>query len=752
MDNQSQNNIHNPQGTIRQLKTTSRRRRDGLMKHAFDNTSQSGEDGIIEYLFRKIPPSDDHNLRWLVDVGAWDGVHLSNTYSLLIPNSNNNFKNKKKKKNDSPCYSATTSYSHSTKFSNSANWKGILIEADQEKFKQLSKLHESNDNVCYNITVSSQPWSTSSLAHILASSNHHPNTTGSAPTSSLSLPNNFDFLCIDVDGTDYWLLYNILHDTKYRPKVICIEFNPTIPHAMLFIPPRDDSIRQGCSLTALIELTSLFNYQLVETTCYNAFFVYKSLYEKYLRSDIPFVPDIDNVHEITMGTNLYQLYDGTIKLAGCQKLLWHRLPIREEDVQIIQRKDRNFPFAPPPLDDGNNDDNRNMNERIDDVNDGIVSQMNGEKEKEELLMYRHLAIDMSSYCTSDTERSLDERSVCSSAIYDQLQKDGFALIRGTGIPSQICQKALEYTNLLLNDADEKVRRSCLTKDRARRGYSPQNSENFASLVGEKKSNDLVRKFRVGPNSKTTATINASSALHQPNAWPTEEAWGEEHAKQFQSCIETYYDHVCQVSNDIVRAIFDGINNNCQGSNIFIPSSLINDDSVCIGASDKIEQSFVTKNTSILTLLGYRKGARHQGKHTNPLIAAHTDVGVVTVLLFDGGDCATLQRHQMQSDSNNSSYRWVDIKLPEKLPEDPIFVVNIGDCLSDMCDGALPSTLHRVMPNKGGTIPRNCLALFMGLHHNEQLHLPNGEETTYEEWRRRRIARAQEALKCQSMDD
>jgi isopenicillin N synthase-like dioxygenase len=761
MDNQGQNHIHYPQGTIRQIKTTSRRRRDGLIQHAYDNTSQSGEDGIIEYLFSKIPPTittctdanetnntNDNvkNVRWLVDVGAWDGVHLSNTYSLLIPQSKSNFK-KKGKKNDSPCSSATIC-NQSTNNKNSTKWKGILIEADQEKFKQLSTLHETNGNVCHNITVSCQPWSTSSLAQILASSNHHSKTTAS--TSSSSLPNTFDFLCIDVDGTDYWLLYNILHDTKYRPKVICIEFNPTIPHSILFIPPRDDLTRQGCSLTALIELTSLFNYQLVETTCYNAFFVPKPLFEAYLQSDLPFVPDIDNVHEITMGTNLYQLYDGTIKLAGCQKMLWHRLPIREEDIQIIQRKDRNFPFAPLPQNDGNDNDIRNMNEKSDNVDTKIVSQIIDEKE--ELLMYRHLAIDMSSYCKHDTATSLDERLTCSSAIYDQLQKDGFALVRGTGIPSRICQQALQNTNLLLNDADENVRRSCLTKDRARRGYSPQNSENFASLVGEKKSNDLVRKFRVGPNFKTSAAINASSALHQPNAWPTEDAWGEEHAKQFRSCIETFYDHVCQVSNAIVRAICDGINNNCQGSNILLPSSLINNNFVATEAGEDIEQSYAKKNTSILTLLGYRKGARHQGKHTNPLIAAHTDVGVITVLLFDGGDCATLQRHQLQSGNENSSFRWVDVKLPSKLPEDPIFVVNIGDCLSDMCDGALPSTLHRVMPNKGGMKPRNCLALFMGLNHNELLRLPNGEEITYEEWRRRRIARARQALKCQSTDD
>lgn len=44
------------------------------------------------------------------------------------------------------------------------------------------------------------------------------------------------------------------------------------------------------------------------------------------------------------------------------------------------------------------------------------------------------------------------------------------------------------------DAKERA----MSKDRARRGYSPSDTENFATLVGEKKGNDHVEKFRVGP--------------------------------------------------------------------------------------------------------------------------------------------------------------------------------------------------------------------------------------------------------------
>ena len=328
----------------------------------------------------------------------------------------------------------------------------------------------------------------------------------------------------------------------------------------------------------------------------------------------------------------------------------------------------------------------------------------------------------------------------------------------------------------MQDAKEAVRRSCLTKDRARRGYSPQNSENFASLVGARGSNDLVRKFRVGPSntgnssssslsqtmpgSDATSSSPLSSALLQPNSWPTVETWGEDNATEFHDSITTYYNHICQVAHAIVNAICDGIK--IHNPDIRLPSSLVgvgesaSQTTTCGSGNIQIHhdsnngKSQETENTSILTLLGYRKGSRHQGKHLSPLIAAHTDFGVITVLIFDSGDSAVLQRSQSTNGSNSCEKNtWVDVKLPKVISEDPVFVVNIGDCLSDMCGAMLPSTLHRVMPSKGGTVTRNCLALFMGLKPDEVLNLPNSdnndERVTYEEWRRQRIARAQAEL-------
>lgn len=42
-----------------------------------------------------------------------------------------------------------------------------------------------------------------------------------------NVPVEFDFLSIDIDGNDYWVLDELL--TKYAPRLICAEFNGTIP-------------------------------------------------------------------------------------------------------------------------------------------------------------------------------------------------------------------------------------------------------------------------------------------------------------------------------------------------------------------------------------------------------------------------------------------------------------------------------------------------------------------------------------------
>lgn len=42
--------------------------------------SQFGEDGIIQRIFEILPVTDE---KWCVELGAWDGIYLSNTHHLI---------------------------------------------------------------------------------------------------------------------------------------------------------------------------------------------------------------------------------------------------------------------------------------------------------------------------------------------------------------------------------------------------------------------------------------------------------------------------------------------------------------------------------------------------------------------------------------------------------------------------------------------------------------------------------------------
>ena len=108
-----------------------------------------------------------------------------------------------------------------------------------------------------------------------------------------------------------------------------------MPDDLIYIPARNDTIRHGASLSALVELANQHDYTLVETTLYNAFFVQTTLYQNHLRDEVPDT-SIEALHESTMGTSLYQLYDGTLKISGCKRMLWHRMPIDERSIQVLK--------------------------------------------------------------------------------------------------------------------------------------------------------------------------------------------------------------------------------------------------------------------------------------------------------------------------------------------------------------------------------------------------------------------------------
>ncbi len=159
--------------------------------------SQNGEDWIIEEILNRL---DDKLDKTCCECGAWDGINLSNCYNLI--------KNK--------------------------NYSALLIEADKKKYKELCKNIPDNKIIKLNKFVDFE--GSNSLDNLLEENNFNI---------------NFDFLSIDVDGCDYYLFESL---TKYKPKLICIEYNPTIPNDIEFIQKKNFTVTQGCSALSLVNL------------------------------------------------------------------------------------------------------------------------------------------------------------------------------------------------------------------------------------------------------------------------------------------------------------------------------------------------------------------------------------------------------------------------------------------------------------------------------------------------------------------
>lgn len=259
-----------------------------LNKHRHNDFSQWGEDGILREIFRV------YNIQrgTCVEFGAWDGQHLSNTAALLLD-----------------------------------GWSGVLIEGDPAKYVQLVSNFANNPRVgTVNRMVG------------LAGDD----TLDAILQQRSNLPQDFTLLSIDVDGCDYHIWATV---EAYRPAVVVVEFNPTIPLGVGFVQPRDMTVFQGSSLSALMVLGETKAYVLVACTDTNAIFVKTDLMPHHHFADCGDAGKLW-VDRDKYVTQIFSLYDGTVKLTGAKKLPWHGVTMDEEQMQVLPASARKFSGAP----------------------------------------------------------------------------------------------------------------------------------------------------------------------------------------------------------------------------------------------------------------------------------------------------------------------------------------------------------------------------------------------------------------------
>ena len=244
-------------------------------------TAQQGEDVIIESIINKLPSSNEY---WCVEFGAWDGKHLSNTYFFIAEKQ----------------------------------WHSVLIEGDTTRFLDLKKTHADNPRcVLLNAYVDFKGKNT--LDNLL---------------SQTPVPQEFDVLSVDIDGNDYHVWESLVN---YRPKLVVIEFNQSIPNDIIFIQSPDLNINQGNSLLALYQLAERKGYSLCATTHCNAFFIRNDL-----MSYLSVSPEAILKNYKVDAPRLFQLYDGSLGLSNPFDMIWRKHRVGIHDLQVIHQRDRGY--------------------------------------------------------------------------------------------------------------------------------------------------------------------------------------------------------------------------------------------------------------------------------------------------------------------------------------------------------------------------------------------------------------------------
>jgi hypothetical protein len=240
----------------------------------------------IEFIVGQLPQRNC----WCVEFGAWDGLVGSTSRQLILER----------------------------------NYSAVLIEGNRERFADLQTNYADRKQV---ITRNQFVGFTAAdgLDAILAGT---------------TAPMDFDFLTVDIDGNDYHVWNAVV---KYRPKVVMIEFNPTIPPEVSFIQPANPHLNQGCSVAALVDLGKRKNYELIAVLGVNAFFVTAELFPLFGLADNR-VETLWTQRDCV--TYFFTGYDGTVFLRGCQKLPWQEhISFGEQQVQVLPKCLRRYPWS-----------------------------------------------------------------------------------------------------------------------------------------------------------------------------------------------------------------------------------------------------------------------------------------------------------------------------------------------------------------------------------------------------------------------
>lgn len=253
-----------------------------LASHAANVTSQHGQDGVIAKIFEVIGTTS----KACCEFGAWDGKRYSNTWSLIAEQG----------------------------------WEGYLIEGNAARTEQIIRNHDGNPR-----------------AHAInAWVGFEEDTNIDAILAREGAPADLDLMVIDIDGND-WHVWDSMRRT--RPRVVAIEYNPTMGNDVVFVQDRDWQVHHGNSIAAAVRLGKEKGYELVSTQG-DAFFVLAELFPSFGIAD----NSIDALHQCRIEAKVLTGYDGTLWVAGHRKLGWSQRGVSygPGELQVLEAEKRGY--------------------------------------------------------------------------------------------------------------------------------------------------------------------------------------------------------------------------------------------------------------------------------------------------------------------------------------------------------------------------------------------------------------------------
>lgn len=179
-----------------------------IVEAASNDTSQFGEDGLIDFALKRIGEAN----RWCFEVGAADGVQFSNTYRLR-----------------------------------EQGWSAVLIEQDETLFKQLASFATAEVRVFHGKVG--------------------PGCQLDDVLDLMGCSEEPDLGVIDVDGQDIWLLEDL---RVYHPRLLLVEYCPTAEDD--YVPARGADFMDQAGFGAIVGVARSKGYRPIARTHVNVLF------------------------------------------------------------------------------------------------------------------------------------------------------------------------------------------------------------------------------------------------------------------------------------------------------------------------------------------------------------------------------------------------------------------------------------------------------------------------------------------------